>query len=52
MIVAPTAEEADYLASSSDLGWVRLHRREFLPLPSPEEARRYGIHHRSGSSSR
>jgi luciferase family oxidoreductase group 1 len=41
VICAPTAEEADYLASSSDLGWIRLHRREFLPLPSPEEARRY-----------
>ena len=41
IICAPTAEEADYLASSSDLGWVRLHRREFLPLPSPDEARRY-----------
>jgi alkanesulfonate monooxygenase SsuD/methylene tetrahydromethanopterin reductase-like flavin-dependent oxidoreductase (luciferase family) len=41
IICAPTAEEADYLASSSDLGWVRLHRREFLPLPSPEEARSY-----------
>jgi alkanesulfonate monooxygenase SsuD/methylene tetrahydromethanopterin reductase-like flavin-dependent oxidoreductase (luciferase family) len=41
IVCAPTAEEADYLASSSDLGWVRLHRREFLPLPSPEEALRY-----------
>jgi luciferase family oxidoreductase group 1 len=41
VICAPTAEEADYLASSSDLGWVRLHRREFLPLPSPEEASRH-----------
>jgi luciferase family oxidoreductase group 1 len=41
VICAPTGEEADYLASSSDLGWVRLHRREFLPLPSPEEASRY-----------
>jgi luciferase family oxidoreductase group 1 len=41
VVVAPTAEEADYLATSGDLGWVRLHRREFLPLPSPEEASRY-----------
>jgi luciferase family oxidoreductase group 1 len=41
VICAPTAEEADYLATSSDLGWVRLHRREFLPLPSPEEASRH-----------
>jgi luciferase family oxidoreductase group 1 len=41
VMCAPTEEEADYLASSSDLGWVRLHRREFTPLPSPEEASRY-----------
>jgi luciferase family oxidoreductase group 1 len=41
VICAPTADEAEYLAASSDLGWVRLHRREFLPLPSPEEASRY-----------
>jgi len=41
VICAPTSEEAEYLAASSDLGWVRLHRREFLPLPSPEEALRY-----------
>jgi luciferase family oxidoreductase group 1 len=41
VICAPTEDEAEYLASSSDLGWVRLHRREFLPLPSPEEARHY-----------
>ena len=40
-ICAPTDDEADYLATSSDLGWVRLHRREFLPLASPEEASRY-----------
>ena len=37
----PTDEEADYLTASSDLGWLRLHRREFSPLPSPEEARAY-----------
>jgi luciferase family oxidoreductase group 1 len=41
VICAPTMDEAEYLATSSDLGWVRLHRREFLPLPSPEEASRY-----------
>lgn len=41
VICAPTDEEADYLATSSDLGWVRLHRREYLPLVSPEEASRY-----------
>jgi luciferase family oxidoreductase group 1 len=41
VICAPTDQEADYLATSSDLGWVRLQRREFTPLPSPEEAHRY-----------
>ena len=40
-ICAPTDAEADYLATSTDLGWVRLHRREFGPVPSPEEASRY-----------
>jgi|SRR5688572_15921640 luciferase family oxidoreductase group 1 len=42
VICAPTDEEADYLATTTDLTWVRLHKREFgLPLPSPEEASRY-----------
>ena len=41
VICAPTAEEAEYQAASTDLGWVRLHRREFAPLPSPEEAIAY-----------
>ena len=41
VICAPTEEEADYQAASTDLGWVRLHRREFAPLPSPEEAIAY-----------
>ena len=41
VMCAPTDEEADYLTTSSDLGWLRLHRREFSPLPSPEEARAY-----------
>ena len=42
VVCAATEEEADYLATSTDLAWVRLHRREFsLPLPSPEEASRY-----------
>jgi luciferase family oxidoreductase group 1 len=41
-ICAPTEEEADYLATSTDLAWVRLHQREFSqPLASPEEASRY-----------
>ena len=41
VICAPTMEEAEYQASSTDLGWVRLHRREFAPLPSPDEAIAY-----------
>lgn len=41
VICAPTDDEADYLTRSSDLGWLRLHRREFAPLPSPEEATQY-----------
>ena len=42
VICAPTDAEADHLARSSDLVWVRLHRGEFgLPLPSPEEASQY-----------
>lgn len=40
-ICAPTDEEADYLASSSDLVWVRLQRGELGAIPSPEEARAY-----------
>ncbi len=42
VVCAPTDDEADYLARSSDLAWVRLHRGEFgLPLPSPQEAADY-----------
>jgi len=41
VICAPTDEEADYLTRSTDLGWLRLHRREYAPLPSPEEATAY-----------
>ena len=40
-IVAPTQEEAEYLAMSMQLSWVRLQRGEFMPLPSPEEAAAY-----------
>ncbi|HEU4562430.1 MAG TPA: LLM class flavin-dependent oxidoreductase [Longimicrobium sp.] len=40
-IVAPTEEEAEYLATSMQLAWLRLHRNQFLPLPSPEEAAAY-----------
>jgi luciferase family oxidoreductase group 1 len=41
VICAETDDEAEFRAASTDLAWVRLHRREFLPIPSPEEARAY-----------
>jgi luciferase family oxidoreductase group 1 len=41
VVCAPTDEEADYLASSSDLHWLRRHHGEFAALPSPDEARHY-----------
>ena len=41
VVCAPTDNEADFLAATGDLVWVRLKRGEFLPLPSPEEARAY-----------
>jgi len=41
MVCAPTAEEADHLASSMDLAWLRIRQGRFEPLPSPEEARAY-----------
>ena len=37
-IVADTNEEADRLATSWDLNWLRRRRGESLPYPSPEEA--------------
>ena len=40
-ICAETADEADYLAATGDLVWVRLQRGEFAELPSPDEARAY-----------
>jgi alkanesulfonate monooxygenase SsuD/methylene tetrahydromethanopterin reductase-like flavin-dependent oxidoreductase (luciferase family) len=41
VICAPTDAEAEYLATSSDVVWVRRHRGEMAPFPSPEEASRY-----------
>ncbi len=38
VICADSDEEAEFLASSMDLMWVRIHRNQFLPIPSPEEA--------------
>jgi alkanesulfonate monooxygenase SsuD/methylene tetrahydromethanopterin reductase-like flavin-dependent oxidoreductase (luciferase family) len=41
VICAPTDEEAQHLALSSDVVWVRRHRGDMRPFPSPEEAARY-----------
>lgn len=41
VICAPTAEEAETLASGMELAWVRIRSGVFAPLPSPEEAARY-----------
>ncbi|CAN5823809.1 LLM class flavin-dependent oxidoreductase [soil metagenome] len=41
VICADTDEEAEYLATSTELMWVRISRNEFLPVPSPEEASSY-----------
>ena len=41
VICAPTDEEAERLASTVDLMWLRLRKGEFSPLPSPEEALAY-----------
>jgi luciferase family oxidoreductase group 1 len=41
VVCAPTDNEAEYLAGSTDLAWVRRHHGVFAPLTSPEEAARY-----------
>lgn len=41
MVCAPTADEAEYLASSMDLAWLRIRQGQFSPLPTPEEALAY-----------
>ena len=41
VICAPTDEEADYLARTSDVVWVRRHRGDLRPFPSPQDAARY-----------
>jgi luciferase family oxidoreductase group 1 len=40
-VCAPTEEEADWLAKTMDLAWLRIGRGEFRPLPTPEEAAAY-----------
>lgn len=41
VICAPTDEQAERLATTVDLMWLRLRKGEFAPLPSPEEAMAY-----------
>jgi luciferase family oxidoreductase group 1 len=41
VVCAETDKEADYLATSSDLAWVRRHRGDWGRLPSPDEASRF-----------
>jgi luciferase family oxidoreductase group 1 len=41
VICAETDEEADYLARTVDLVWVRYQRGEFAALPTPEDATAY-----------
>ncbi|HET7320917.1 MAG TPA: hypothetical protein VFI96_00305, partial [Longimicrobiaceae bacterium] len=38
VLCAETDEEAERLASSMALNWLRIRRGEFSPIPSPEEA--------------
>lgn len=40
-VVAETDEEAEFLAGTYDLNWLRRAKGELKPLPSPEEARDY-----------
>ncbi|MGQ0464899.1 MAG: LLM class flavin-dependent oxidoreductase [Sporichthyaceae bacterium] len=41
VVCAETNDEAERLASTMDLGWLRIERGEFLPLESPDEVARY-----------
>lgn len=41
VICAPTDEEAENLATTVDLMWLRLRKGEFAPIPSPAEAQSY-----------
>ena len=42
-VVAETDEEAQRLASTMELAWLRIEQGEFLPLPSPEETDAYAF---------
>jgi luciferase family oxidoreductase group 1 len=41
VVCAETEEEAERLATSMQLAWVRLQRGQFRPIPSPDEAAAY-----------
>ena len=41
VICADTDEEAEYLAASTELMWVRIARGEYDPIPTPDEALAY-----------
>lgn len=41
IVCASSDDDAEFLAGSLDLSWVRFHRREFQPVPTPEEAAAY-----------
>src|SRR5215212_1114974 len=41
VVCAETEEEAERLATSMQLAWIRLQRGHFAPLPSPDEAAAY-----------
>ena len=40
-VCAETEDAANHLATTMDLAWLRIHRGEFRPLPSPQEAQAY-----------
>jgi len=41
VVCAPTDDEAEFLAGSLDLAWLRFRRNQFGPVPTPEEAAAY-----------
>jgi luciferase family oxidoreductase group 1 len=41
VVCAPTDEEAQFLAGTLDLAWLRIQSGKFLPLPSPQTAAAY-----------
>lgn len=41
VVCAATEAEADWLARTMDLAWLRIRQGEFRPLPSPEQATAY-----------